>query len=112
MNPEDPRADGHPPASCSMPPAVGAFRSAARAFAEAPQLRREPGGATTADILEVMAEARRKVHESFGVTLEPEVQVLGEVSWPAMATRAVTQANPRAGHSQSRRHGPQSSAAA
>jgi UDP-N-acetylenolpyruvoylglucosamine reductase len=40
------------------------------------------GGATTADILEVMAEARRKVHESFGVTLEPEVQILGEVSWP------------------------------
>ncbi len=40
------------------------------------------GGATTADILEVMGEARRRVHERFGVTLEPEVQVLGEVSWP------------------------------
>ena len=40
------------------------------------------GGATTADILEVMAEARRRVHDRFGVVLEPEVQVLGEVSWP------------------------------
>jgi UDP-N-acetylenolpyruvoylglucosamine reductase len=29
-----------------------------------------------------MAEGRRRVHEAFGVTLEPEVQVLGEVEWP------------------------------
>ena len=40
------------------------------------------GGATTADILSLMAEGRRRVHERFGVTLEPEVQVLGEVEWP------------------------------
>jgi UDP-N-acetylmuramate dehydrogenase len=41
------------------------------------------GGATTADILALMAEGRRRVHERFGVTLEPEVQVLGTVEWPA-----------------------------
>ena len=29
-----------------------------------------------------MAAGRRAVHERFGVTLEPEVQVLGEVEWP------------------------------
>ena len=40
------------------------------------------GGATTADILSLMAEGRRRVHERFGVSLEPEVQVLGEVEWP------------------------------
>jgi UDP-N-acetylmuramate dehydrogenase len=40
------------------------------------------GGATTADILSLMAEGRRRVHGRFGVTLEPEVQVLGEVEWP------------------------------
>jgi UDP-N-acetylenolpyruvoylglucosamine reductase len=40
------------------------------------------GGATTADILAVMAEGRRRVHERFGISLEPEVQVLGEVEWP------------------------------
>ncbi|MFL5899238.1 MAG: UDP-N-acetylmuramate dehydrogenase [Solirubrobacterales bacterium] len=39
-------------------------------------------GATTADVLELMAEGRRRVHERFGVELEPEVQVLGEVQWP------------------------------
>jgi UDP-N-acetylenolpyruvoylglucosamine reductase len=40
------------------------------------------GDATTADVLEVMAEGRRRVHDRFGVILEPEVQVLGEVGWP------------------------------
>jgi UDP-N-acetylenolpyruvoylglucosamine reductase len=41
------------------------------------------GGATTADILALMAEGRRRVQDRFGVTLEPEVQVLGHVEWPA-----------------------------
>lgn len=40
------------------------------------------GGATTADVLELMAEGRRRVHGRFGVELEPEVQLLGEVLWP------------------------------
>jgi UDP-N-acetylenolpyruvoylglucosamine reductase len=40
------------------------------------------GEATTADVLELMAKGRRRVKEQFGVELEPEVQVLGEVSWP------------------------------
>jgi len=38
--------------------------------------------ASTADVLELMAAGRRRVHERTGVELEPEVQVLGEVSWP------------------------------
>lgn len=37
---------------------------------------------TTVDVLELMAEGRRRVHERFGVVLEPEVQILGEVEWP------------------------------
>jgi UDP-N-acetylmuramate dehydrogenase len=40
------------------------------------------GGATTADVLALMAVGRRRVHERFGVMLEPEVQLLGEVRWP------------------------------
>ena len=37
------------------------------------------GEATTADVVALMAEGRRRVHERFGVTLEPEVQFLGDV---------------------------------
>jgi UDP-N-acetylenolpyruvoylglucosamine reductase len=84
MNPEDPRADGRSAgqlldaAGCSGLQVGGARLSPKHAnFVE------NTGGATTADILEVMAEARRRVHERFGVSLEPEVQVLGEVSWPS-----------------------------
>jgi UDP-N-acetylmuramate dehydrogenase len=40
-------------------------------------------GASTADVLELMAEGRRRVHERFGVDLEPEVQVLGVVTYPS-----------------------------
>jgi UDP-N-acetylenolpyruvoylglucosamine reductase len=40
------------------------------------------GEASTADVLELMAEGRHRVHERFGIELEPEVQVLGEVRWP------------------------------
>jgi UDP-N-acetylenolpyruvoylglucosamine reductase len=40
------------------------------------------GAATTADIVALMAEGRRRVQESFGITLEPEVQTLGPVDFP------------------------------
>jgi UDP-N-acetylenolpyruvoylglucosamine reductase len=36
------------------------------------------GSATTADVLALIAEGRRRVRERFGVALEPEVQLLGE----------------------------------
>jgi UDP-N-acetylmuramate dehydrogenase len=39
--------------------------------------------ASTADVLALMAAGRRRVHERFGIALEPEVQVLGEAEWPA-----------------------------
>ena len=39
-------------------------------------------GATTSDVVELMAEGRRRVHGRFGIELEPEVQLLGEVRWP------------------------------
>jgi UDP-N-acetylenolpyruvoylglucosamine reductase len=40
------------------------------------------GAASTADVLAVMAEGRRRVLERFGVALEPEVQTLGDVRLP------------------------------
>jgi UDP-N-acetylenolpyruvoylglucosamine reductase len=83
MNPDDPRADGRSAgqlldaAGCAGLAVGGARLSPKHAnFVE------NTGKATTADVLAVMAAARRKVRERFGVVLEPEVQVLGEVSWP------------------------------
>jgi UDP-N-acetylenolpyruvoylglucosamine reductase len=50
---------------------------------EARQLRREQGEASTADVVAVMTEARRRVKAEFGSSLEPEVQTLGAIDWPA-----------------------------
>jgi UDP-N-acetylenolpyruvoylglucosamine reductase len=83
MNPDDPRAEGRSAgqlldaAGCR-----GLHVGGARLSPKHANFVENAGGATTADILEVMAEARRMVHDRFGVTLEPEVQILGEVSWP------------------------------
>jgi len=40
------------------------------------------GSARTADVIELMAEGRRRVLERFGVELEPEVHTLGDVRFP------------------------------
>lgn len=42
------------------------------------------GTATTADVIALMAEGRRRVRERFGVELEPEVQLLGDVDARAL----------------------------
>jgi UDP-N-acetylenolpyruvoylglucosamine reductase len=42
------------------------------------------GHATTADVIALMAEGKRRVRERFGVELEPEVQILGEVNTSAL----------------------------
>jgi UDP-N-acetylenolpyruvoylglucosamine reductase len=42
------------------------------------------GTASTADVIAVMAEGRERVHDRFGVELEPEVQTLGDVRFPWM----------------------------
>jgi UDP-N-acetylenolpyruvoylglucosamine reductase len=40
------------------------------------------GDARSADAVALIAEARRRAHEQFGVTLEPEVQLLGAIEIP------------------------------
>ena len=40
------------------------------------------GGATSADAIALMAEARRRAHEHFGVRLEHEVQLVGGLALP------------------------------
>jgi UDP-N-acetylmuramate dehydrogenase len=41
------------------------------------------GDGTTSDVIALMTRGRAAVAERFGVTLEPEVQLLGDVSWPS-----------------------------
>jgi len=41
-------------------------------------------GALTADAIALMAEARRRAHEQYGVRLEHEVEFLGELELPAL----------------------------
>ena len=41
-------------------------------------------GATTADALALMAEARRRAHEQYGIRLEHEVEFLGELELPEL----------------------------
>jgi UDP-N-acetylenolpyruvoylglucosamine reductase len=83
-NPDDPRAEGRSAgqlldaAGCRGLQVGGAAFSAKHAnFVE------NLGDATTADVVALMAEGRRRVKERFGVALEPEVQTLGPVSFPA-----------------------------
>jgi UDP-N-acetylmuramate dehydrogenase len=79
-NPADPRAEGRSAgvlldeAGCHGLTVGGARFSEKHAnFVE------NMGEATTADVIALMGEGRRRVRERFGVELEPEVQFLGEV---------------------------------
>ena len=83
-NPDDPRAEGRSAGQLlDAAGARGLTVGGARLSEKHANFVENTGDATTADVLELMAAARRLVHERFGVVLEAEVQVLGEVSWPA-----------------------------
>jgi len=45
------------------------------------------GGATAADVAALMAEVQRRVWETFGVWLEPEIKLVGEFDAPTPGTR-------------------------
>ena len=82
-NPEDERAEGRSAGQLLEAAGCRGLRHGGARFSEKhANFVENTGDATTADVLELMAEGRRRVHERFGVELEPEVQVLGEVSWP------------------------------
>lgn len=82
-NPDDPRAGGRTAglllsaAGCN-----GLSVGGARFAPKHANFIENTGVATTADILTLMAEGRRRVLERFGVELEPEVQTLGAVRFP------------------------------
>jgi UDP-N-acetylenolpyruvoylglucosamine reductase len=83
VNPDDARAEGRSAGQLlDAAGCAGLERGGARLSPKHANFVENTGEATTADVLAVMAAARRQVHERFGVPLEAEVQVLGEVEWP------------------------------
>lgn len=82
-NPDHPRAEGRTAgqlleaAGCR-----GVAHGGARFSEKHANFVENTGEASTADVLALMAAGRRRVHERFGVVLEPEVQLLGEVEMP------------------------------
>jgi len=83
-NPEDERAEGRSAGQLLEAAGCRGLRQGGARFSEVhANFVENADGATTAEILALMAEGRRRVHDRTGVVLEPEVQVLGEVEWPS-----------------------------
>ncbi len=83
-NPDDERAGGRTAGQLLEAAGCRGLRLGGARFSEKhANFVENTGEARTADVLELMAEGRRRVHERFGVELEPEVQLLGEVEWPS-----------------------------
>jgi UDP-N-acetylenolpyruvoylglucosamine reductase len=82
-NPDDSRAEGHTAGQLLEAAGCRGMSSGGARFSEKhANFVENTGGATTADVLELMAAGRRRVHERFGIVLEPEVQLFGEVTMP------------------------------
>ncbi len=83
-NPDDPRAEGRTAGQLLEAAGCRGLRIGGAGFSEKhANFVENHGEATTADVIAVMAEGRRRVRERFGVELEPEVQVLGDAGLPA-----------------------------
>ena len=82
-NPSDPRAEGRSAGQLLEAAGARGLRVGGAGFsAKHANFVENLGDATTADVVALMAEGRRRVQERFGVELEPEVQTLGPVSFP------------------------------
>jgi UDP-N-acetylmuramate dehydrogenase len=82
-NPDDPRAEGRSAGQLLDAAGCRGLRVGGAGFSEKhANFVENHGTATTADVVALMAEGRRRVHERFGVVLEPEVQTLGRLDWP------------------------------
>jgi UDP-N-acetylmuramate--alanine ligase len=82
-NPDDERAAGRSAGQLLEAAGCRGLRhGGARFSAKHANFVENTGEATTADVLALMAEGRRRVKDKFGIELEPEVQVLGDVAVP------------------------------
>ncbi len=81
-NPDDARAEGRTSGQLLEAAGCRGLANGGARFSEKhANFVENTGDATTRQIIDLMGEGRRRVREAFGVDLEPEVQVLGEVSW-------------------------------
>jgi UDP-N-acetylmuramate dehydrogenase len=84
-NPDDPQAEGLSAGQLLAEAECGGLTVGFARFApKHANFIENMGSATTADVVALMAEGRRRVLESRGVALEPEVQTLGPVRFPWM----------------------------
>ncbi|HYV14670.1 MAG TPA: UDP-N-acetylmuramate dehydrogenase [Conexibacter sp.] len=82
-NPEDPRAEGRTAGQLLEAAGCRGLRVGGASFsAKHANFVENHGHASTAEVLELMAQGRRRVRERCGVALEAEVQTLGDVRWP------------------------------
>jgi UDP-N-acetylmuramate dehydrogenase len=83
-NPDDPKAEGRTAGRLLEEAGCKGMESGGARFSpkHANFIENVDGRASTADVLNLMAAGRRRVHERFGVTLEPEVQLLGGAEFP------------------------------
>jgi UDP-N-acetylenolpyruvoylglucosamine reductase len=82
-NPDDPRAEGRTAGQLLEAAGCRGLRVGGAGFSEKhANFVENVDGASTADVVTLMVEGRRRVAERFGVELEPEVQILGSVPLP------------------------------
>jgi len=83
-NPTDARAQGRTAGQLLEEAGCKGLESGGARFSpkHANFIENRDGGATTADVLTLIAAGRSRVQERFGIMLEPEVQLLGEAKFP------------------------------
>jgi UDP-N-acetylenolpyruvoylglucosamine reductase len=83
-NPDDPSAEGRTAGQLLEAAGCRGLRIGGASFSSKhANFIVNDGDATTADVVALMAEGRRRVLERFGIELEAEVQALGPVELPA-----------------------------
>ena len=82
-NPDDPRAQGRTAGQLLDAAGCRGMRVGGAGFSiKHANFVENYGDATTADVVELMAQGRSAVKARLGIELEPEVQTLGPVRWP------------------------------
>ena len=82
-NPDDPRAEGRTAGQLLEAAGCRGLRVGDAGFSDKhANFVENLGGATTADVVALMAAGRERVRQQFGIELEPEVQALGPVELP------------------------------